>query len=514
MSVSRISLASAVAALVLIACTPTRVDPKLPLPKVRNWQHGPAAEGQTNKAALANWWRGFRDPVLDDLIATAMAANQDLRIARARVKEVQQSATVAESALYPTVEIAANGGREKSISRVFAAPGAKGIELIAPAGNAVSGGLAARWEIDVFGGRHLEAEAVAAQAAGTKEGERAVLVGLLAQVATNYLELRGVQARTRVLEDTIAIEQERLRVVRALFKAGLARDVDVARQETQSRATEAGLPALSAATATLIHRIAVLTGKPPARLHARLAPVTPLPEAAPKLPKLLPAGLLEQRPDLRLARTEVDAEAASLGAARADLYPRLVLSTSGGFGALAVGGYPSLAEGVYALGAGLSAPIFNAGRIKAQIAAADARLEQAAANYEKAFLTALEDVENAYVQHRSAATRRDDLRQAEAAAAQARGKADALFRRGAADLLTVLDADRTKLGISDARIRAETDIAVAAVSLYRAFGGGWQADSARDADKADDCKGPSDFDETISRFWRRQECQGVATKRG
>lgn len=477
MSVLRISLTSAVASLALTACTPTRVDPKLPLPKVRDWQHGPAAEGQTNKAALANWWRGFRDPVLDDLIAAAMAANQDLRIARARVKEVQQSATVAESALYPTVEIAANGGREKSISRVFAAPGAKGIELIAPAGNAVSGGLAARWEIDVFGGRHLEAEAVTAQAAGTKEGERAVLVGLLAQVATNYLELRGVQARTRVLEDTIAIEQERLRVVRALFKAGLARDVDVARQETQSRATEAGLPAHSASMDNLIHRIAVLIGKPPASLHARLAPVTPLPEAAPKLPKLLPVGLLEQRPDLRLAQTEVDAEAASLGAARADLYPRLVLSTSGGFGALAVGGFPSLAEGVYALGAGLSAPIFNAGRIKAQIAAADARLEQAAANYEEAFLTAMEDVENAYVQHRSAVARRDDLRQAEAAAAQARSKADALFRRGAADLLTVLDADRTKLGISDARVRAETDIAVSAVSLYRAFGGGWQAES-------------------------------------
>jgi outer membrane protein TolC len=226
-----------------------------------------------------------------------------------------------------------------------------------------------------------------------------------------------------------------------------------------------------------MHRIAVLTGKPPVSLRERLASVGPLPEAAPKLPKLLPATLLEQRPDLRLAKTEVDAEAASLGAARADLYPRLVLSASGGFGALAVGGFPSLAEGVYALGSGLSAPVFNAGRIKARIAAADARLEQAAANYEKAFLTALEDVENAYVQHRSAAARTDDLRQAEAAAAQARGEADALFRRGAADLLAVLDADRSKLGISDARVRAETEIAVATVSLYRAFGGGWQPDS-------------------------------------
>jgi outer membrane protein TolC len=258
----------------------------------------------------------------------------------------------------------------------------------------------------------------------------------------------------------------------------------------------------------------VLSGKPPASLQARLAPFAPLPEAAPKLPKLLPARLLEQRPDLRLARTEVDAEAASLGAAKADLYPRLVLSTSGGFGALAVGGFPSLAEGVYALGAGLSAPIFNAGRIKARIASADARLEQAAANYEKSFLVALEDVENAYVRHHSAAARRDELLKAEATAERSRGEADALFQRGAANLLAVLDAQQSKIKVSDERVRADTDIAVATVSLYRAFGGGWKADSAEHAVMAHDCKGRTEFEETIGRFWRRQECQGAAAERG
>ncbi len=384
--------------------------------------------------------------------------------------------TVAESALYPTVEFNANGGREQSINRVFAVPGPKGIELIAPAANAFSGGLAARWEIDLFGGRHLEAEAAAAQAAGAREGERAVLVGLLAQVATHYLELRGVQARMRVLQDHIANETERLRVVRALHKAGLARDWDVQRQETQLRATEAGLPTLAAAADNLIHRLGVLSGKPPASFSARLAPSAPLPATAPRLPKLMPASLLEQRPDLRLAKTEVDAAAARLGAARSDLYPKLVLSVSGGFGTLATGGQAVLAEGVYALGSGITAPIFNAGRIRAQIAAADARLDQTAANYEKTFLIALEDVENAYVQHRSMTARRDRLLRAEASAEQSRREGDALFRQGATDLLGVLDTQRSKLQISDQRISAETEIAVAMVSLYRAFGGGWSED--------------------------------------
>ncbi|MGZ8217956.1 TolC family protein [Methylomagnum sp.] len=284
---------SVVAALGLSACTPTRVDPKAELPAVADWQNGQAAATVADRAELASWWRGFRDPVLDELIAGAIAANQDLRIAKARVREARQMVTVAESALYPTVDFSAQGGRAKSMDRVFPAPGSKGIELIAPAANAFTGGLAARWEIDLFGGRHLEAEAAAAEAAGAREGERAVLVGLLAQVATNYLELRGVQARTRVLEEHIANETERLRVVRALHKAGLARDFDVARQETQLHATEAGLPTLTAAADNLIHRLGVLSGKPPATLNTRLAPPAPLPTAVPHLPKLLPASLLE-----------------------------------------------------------------------------------------------------------------------------------------------------------------------------------------------------------------------------
>ncbi len=498
MNSSLTCLISVVTAFGLAACTPTRVDPKLQLPAVTDWQHGPGAAALSNRAELTSWWRSFGDPVLDELIAGAIAANQDLRIAKARVWEAQQMVTVAESALYPTVEFNANGGRERSINRVFAVPGPKGIELIAPAGNAFSGGLAARWEIDLFGGRHLEADAASAQAAGAREGKRAVLVGLLAQVATNYLELRGVQARTHVLEANIATDTERLRVVRALRKAGLARDWDVQRQETQLHATEAGLPTLIAAD-NLIHRLGVLSGKPPASLHARLAPPAPLPASVPQLPKLLPASLLDQRPDLRLAKTEVGAAAARLGVARADLYPKLVLSVSGGFGTLAAGGYGSLAEGIYALGSGISAPIFNAGRIRAQIAAADARLDQAAANYEKTFLTALEDVENAYVQHRSMNSRRDRLLQAETAAEQSRREADALFRQGATDLLGVLDAQRSKLQISDQRISAETEIAVAMVSLYRAFGGGWSEDP-----------GPTDVANVTEGWFGR----GIATSDG
>jgi outer membrane protein TolC len=261
--------------------------------------------------------------------------------------------------------------------------------------------------------------------------------------------------------------------LQAFVKAGLANEADLARQQTLLQGTEATLPGPTNAEQNLIHRLGVLLGEPPESLGNRLATVGPLPKQAPAMPNLLPADILAQRPDLRLAQTEVSAAAASLGSARADLYPKLVLSASGGLGALAVGGFPSLAESVYALGSGLSAPIFNAGRIRAHIAAADARLDQVATNYEKTFLLALEDVENAFVAHHYATDSFSQLTEAEASAEKAYRLVDALYQRGAGNYLAVLDAQRSKLAVSDERAKAETAVSVAMVSLYRAFGGGW-----------------------------------------
>jgi NodT family efflux transporter outer membrane factor (OMF) lipoprotein len=456
----------------LSGCTPTRVGDQVALDSPATWQHAPNVQS-IETVDLKTWWQGFNDPLLNELIDKALAANHDLKIATARVRESNAMVTIAESALYPSLDFSLSGGREKRIDRIVGVPSGQGIKLITPTADAVSGGLAARWEIDLFGGRHLEAEAAAAQAEGSKEGLHAAQVGLLAQVATNYLELRGVQQRTGILQGNIALQRERLRTIQAFVKAGLANEADLARQQTLLQDTEATLPGLVNAEHNLIHRLGVLLGEPPESLGNRLAAVDPLPKQAPAMPTLLPADLLAQRPDLRLAQTEVSAAAASLGSARADLYPKVVLSASGGVGALAVGGFPSLAESVYALGSGLSAPIFNAGRIRAHIAAADARLDQVATNYEKIFLLALEDVENAFVSHRSATDSFGQLIEAEASAEKAYRLVDALYQHGAGNYLAVLDAQRSKLAVSDERAKAETAVSVSMVSLYRAFGGGW-----------------------------------------
>lgn len=460
----------------LNACTPTRVNRQVDLvASPKDWRHAPGIRTVSDPDDLKAWWKGFHDPRLNGLIGQALANNHDLRIAIAHVREAKAITTVAESMLYPSIDLFVSGGREKKIDRVIGVPNNQGIGLFIPAADMITGGLAARWEVDLFGARRLEAEAATAQAEGAEEALHATQVGLLAQVATNYLELRGVQARTGILRENIKIQQERLRALQAFNRTGLINQLDIVRQETLLHTTEGALPALTSTAVNLMHRLAILMGESPEKMENQLASADPLPASSPTIPRLLPSGLLEQRPDLRLAQTEVSAMAASLGAARADLFPKVVLSASGGFGALAVGGFPSLAESAYTLGSGLTAPIFNAGRIRARIIAADARLEQVAANYEKTFLLALEDVENAYVAYASSVEQRDQLLQAETAAEQTYRFANALYHRGASDYLSVLDAERSKLATADERVKAETAVRVALVSIYRAFGGGWKA---------------------------------------
>jgi len=465
--------------LCLSACTPTRVDnPMNLITPPKDWHHAPATQTQSNPADLKEWWKGFQDPTLNALIDQALANNHDLRSAVARVREAKAMTTVADSALYPSIDLYASGGREKKIDRIIGVPNNQGIGLFTPTADMITGGLSARWEIDLFGARQLEAEAAAAQAEGAEQALHAAQAGLLAQVATHYLELRGVQLRTDILRKNIVVQREYLRALKAFNRTGLANQSAVARQETLLHTTAGTLPTLTAICSNLIHRLAVLLGEPPENMQNRLAHAEPLPANSPGIPRLLPSALLEQRPDLRVAQTELAAMAARLGAARADLLPKLVLSASGGFGALASSGFSSLAETVYTLGSGLTAPIFNAGRIQAHITAFDARLDQVAANYEKTFLLALEDVENAYVAHVSSLERRDRMTEAETSAEKAYRLANGLYRHGADDYLSVLDAQRTQLVIADERAKAETAVHVALVSIYRAFGGGWIAEAA------------------------------------
>jgi NodT family efflux transporter outer membrane factor (OMF) lipoprotein len=464
-------LPAAAIAFMLAGCAMTPVSDQVEVDVPTGWSNRPNDALTDDREHLVQWWKGYGDPILDELIANAIAANHDLKIAVARVREAQAFVTIADSLLYPTIDATANVGRNKSFER-----------LPKPTiANTASFGLTAAWEVDLFGGNRLDAVAAAAQAQSAAESRRAVQVGLLAQVAASYLELRGAQKQTTILQDNIAIQHERLRLLEARYKAGLATELDVTRQRALLKTTEAAMPLLAQATTTLIHRLSVLLGEPPARLSDKLRASAPLPEKVPQIPALLPADLLTQRPDLRRAQAEVTAAAARLGSAKSDLFPKLFLSANVARTVFELGALPRVTGNIFALGLGLTAPIFNAGRIRAGINAEDARFAQAATLYDKTFLTALEEVENAFVAQTTARERKTELAQAALAADRAYRTADAFYQRGLTDFLSVLDAQRAKLSAEDEQTKAETAVTVSMVSLYRAFGGGWDSDEQRGA---------------------------------
>ena len=462
------TLASALAAALASAgCTVTRVNDEVVLPVPDRWENADASVRPIGREDLAQWWTGFGDADLDELVRAALSANHDLKIARERVREARAGAVVALSQLFPTLNLAASGNRSKDLTRP------------APIVDTANVGLVASWEIDLFGGNRLEAEAASAQAQAAEEAQRAVLVGLLADLARNYLELRGVQQQIEILDRNIAVQQETLRLAQGRFRSGLATDFDVTRAITLLETTRSSLPALQSSAAAKIHRLGVLTGKQPAAIGKELASPKPLPASVPAIPALVPSELLAQRPDLRRARALVSAAAAGAGAAKADLFPTFLLSTSAGRQSAQIGTLPRRTGGVFALGLGLVEPLFNAGRIRAGIDAADARFNEATLAYEKAFLETLEDVENAFVLNRTSLERRERLGAATESAKRAERQAGVLYEKGAVDYLALLDARRAALASEDGLVRAQTDVALSLVGLYRAFGGGWAMENDR-----------------------------------
>lgn len=312
------SLQVAAIALMLAGCAVTPVNDQVEVDVPTGWSNRPNEALTDDREHLVQWWKGYGDPILDELIANAIAANHDLKIAVGRVREAQALITIADSLLYPTLDATAEVARNKSFER-----------LPKPTiANSASFGLTAAWEIDLFGGNRLDAVAAAAQAQSAEESRRGVQVSVLAQVAASYLELRGAQKQSMILENNIAIQRERLRLLEARYNAGLATELDVTRQRALLKTTEAARPLLIQTTTTLIHRLSVLLGEPPAHLSDKLRVSAHLPERVPQIPALLPADLLTQRPDLRRAQAEVTAAAARLGSAKSDLFPKLFLSAN------------------------------------------------------------------------------------------------------------------------------------------------------------------------------------------
>ena len=468
---------------VLGGCTvgPDYVAPKTAMPAAYT-EHASAmaasaaapASSATPSAAHDMWWRDFGDPILDRLDDEALQSAPDLAMAEARVREARALRGVAGAAQYPELDAGAGYDRTRGSANVpiGVPPGGLGPGIN---GNLWQAGFDASWEIDVFGGtrRSIEAANASYQAAADERGD--VVLTLLAEIARNYIELRGAQRRLGVAQDNLAIQQDALTLTRALFDAGLASRLDVLRAQAQVSDTQAVIPQLVTDAHAATYRIGALVGRPPEDLIAELDTPRPIPSPIADLPVGLPSDLLKRRPDIRAAERRLAAANARIGVAQADLYPHFSLTGVAGLESLDASSFLTAPSRYFSIGPSISWLIFDAGKVRFTISAEQARTDRAAAAYQQAVLDALRDVETALVSYGQSRVRREHLAAEAEADRDAVSVATRLYRQGLEDFLSVLDAERSLYETDDKLAQTDRDTALALVTLYKSLGGGWQA---------------------------------------
>ncbi len=441
------------AATLLLAGCATRAPEVTPLAGVaipEAWSSGPTAA--MPGAAL---WRGFGDSTLDRLIADALIANTDVLAAAARLRQARATRDAAAAALGPTLSATASAGRSRTPP--------------AAAGNAAKAGFDASWEPDFFGANTHAAAAAEADAAASAATLAATELSVAGEVALDYLALRGTQARLAIAQANLAAQSETAQIVRWRAQAGLATALDVAQAETAVGQTRAALPTLQASAAQSRHALAVLTGRTPAALDGLLGPDTALPQPPTGLGADLPAATLRRRPDVLAAEKQMEAAARRVARQDAASRPQLALQASVAWSALTLGALGTQGAAVSLLGSATQ-PLFDGGQRKATLAAQQAAFDAARASYAASVLAALQDVEDALAQLAAGKDRLQALRSAEQAARDAALLATQRYASGIVDFQTVLDTQRTLLGVQDSAATAQTDWASGHIRVLKALG--------------------------------------------
>lgn len=463
----RVALPSMLA-LALSACMvgPDHVRPELPLSE--RYGQDPRAEASTLPAPDATFWQEFADPQLDALVEAALSSNHDLRIALANYERANALLRGARFDYLPTLTATAEAADLR-----LSADEAQGVSRAGRDQESWRAGVSASWELDLFGRVRRGVESRRADAVATAGDFAAMQVVIVGEVVRGYIELRGAQERLRVARANADNQRETLDLVEALFGAGRGTGYDTARASAQLESTLARVPALEAEVAVHQHRLAVLGGRSPDALLADLSQARPLPAAPAALDPGSPGELLRRRPDIAAAEHRLHAATARIGVATADLFPRFTLGGLIGSQAIDSSLLFERDSETRLIALGIDWSFLDIGRVRARMAAADADAAAELARYEQTVLLALEDVENALVRHARSRQQDAHLRRAAEDSAHAAQLAVTRFEAGAADLLDVLDSERTLLQAQDALAQARTRTVNSAAGVYRALAGGW-----------------------------------------
>ncbi|MBL8841913.1 MAG: efflux transporter outer membrane subunit [Planctomycetes bacterium] len=461
----------------LAGCTvgPDYAPPQPALPSAYAAAAGGAGDASSAEVAAVaeplprDWWLEFRDPTLALLVEQALVRSPDLRVAAARVREARALQGVALGPQLPEVGANAAATRSRRAEEGSFFPIPRSVQRESSLWEA---GFDASYEFDLFGRVERTVEAAGADVAAAEAAADGAALTLVAEVARRYVELRAAQQRLALAGRHLSLQEEDGAVARARAAAGVADSLAADEADAAARATEATLPRLAREVELARHQLATLLALPPAELPGALRDAASALPSPPPIAAGVPAALLAKRPDLRRAERELAAATARVGIATADLYPRLTLNGGLGLESLRIGTLGETGSSTWSVGPALDWPLFQNGRLRQAIAAADARVEQAAARFEQAVIGALVEVEDALSARAREGERRSALAAAKDAAQRALDSSRALFARGLVDSLHVIHAEERLLSTADEEVLAASGELLAAIALAKALGGG------------------------------------------
>ncbi len=466
--------AAASAVVFFLGCTAVGSDyvaPEIALPNA--WREEPGAAPSNGNTELAAWWQRLEDPVLDALIARATQGNLDLHEALARVREARALRGVSAADRYPTLD--GRAGYER-----------RGESLNTPLGEFVpdsgvySAGFDAAWELDLFGRVSRSIEAADADLEASYEDARDVAVTVAAETARGYVELRAFQTRLALARTNVELQEQTSALVQGRYDSGLVGERDLAQALTNLESTRSRVPPLESGLRAAENRLAVLLGSAPGtlaeELAAQLASVGSIPVPPLEIAVGVPADILRRRADVRRAERKLAAEHARVGVAEGDLYPRLTLSGTLGLASEEVSDFFQSDSNVFGLGPSLRWSLFDGGRLRGRVKAQTARTEQALVNWERTVLIALEETENAMTAFLREQVRRRSLVEATTQARRSVELAQAQYGEGLSDFQSVLDSERGLASLEDELAQSDSAVATNFVTLYKALGGGWEAE--------------------------------------
>ncbi len=407
--------------------------------------------------AMERWWTTFHDSTLDELVHRAVASNLSLEAATERVVEARAAARVAVAGLYPSAVFAGSYQRSNI----------KGQSLWLS-------GLDALWEVDVFGGVRRSVEAASASLQASEEDRHDVLVTLLGEVATDYIQLRGYQQQIAIAQSNLQIQVRNVGLTQDKKKLGTGTELDIAQSEALVASTKAAIESQKVQAQQTVYALSVLLGLSPTALEGELTSSAKIPDPSAVIPVGVPSELLTRRPDIRRAERQLAAATAQIGVATADLFPKFTLTGDLSLQGSQLSSLGTLANRTSTVGPNIAWPILDSGRIWANIKVQNARQAQAYTAYKQTVLAALLEVQNTLAKYAGDQRRRNALADAVTANQRAFSLATRRYEQGVTDFLSVLDAERSLFSSQDALVQSNRDIATDAVALYKALGGGWE----------------------------------------